>query len=46
MEIDHHSDEYENAPMPYSIFFTMTGNAVHGTDMSRAIAAAPCRTAA
>jgi lipoprotein-anchoring transpeptidase ErfK/SrfK len=31
MEIDHHSDEFENAPMPYSIFFTQTGNAVHGT---------------
>ena len=22
MEIDHHSDEWDNAPMPYSIFFT------------------------
>ncbi len=32
MEIDHFSDEYEQAPMPYSIFFTMTGNAVHGTE--------------
>jgi hypothetical protein len=32
MEIDHYSDEYEQAPMPYSIFFTMTGNAVHGTE--------------
>lgn len=31
MEIDHTSDEYEDAPMPYSIFFTMVGNAVHGT---------------
>ena len=31
MEIDHHSDEYEQAPMPHAIFFTMTGNAVHGT---------------
>ncbi|HZZ21066.1 MAG TPA: L,D-transpeptidase [Roseiarcus sp.] len=28
MEIDHHSDEWDNAPMPYSIFFTQTGNAV------------------
>lgn len=35
MEIDHTSDEYENAPMPYSIFFTMTGNAVHGTEYVR-----------
>ena len=31
MEIDHHSDEWDSAPMPYSIFFTMTGNAIHGT---------------
>ena len=31
MEIDHFSDEYDNAPMPYSIFFTQTGNAIHGT---------------
>lgn len=31
MEIDHHSEEWDNAPMPYSIFFTKTGNAIHGT---------------
>ena len=31
MEMDHYSDEYDNAPMPYSIFFTQTGNAIHGT---------------
>jgi hypothetical protein len=31
MEIDHHSDEYDNAPMPYSMFFTQNGVAVHGT---------------
>jgi L,D-transpeptidase catalytic domain len=31
MEIEHYSDEYDNAPMPYSIFFTQTGNAIHGT---------------
>ena len=31
MEIDHYSDEYDNAPMPYSIFFTQIGNAIHGT---------------
>ena len=30
MEIDHYSEEWDNAPMPYSIFFTKTGNAVHG----------------
>ena len=28
---DHRSKEYDNAPMPYSIFFTKMGNAVHGT---------------
>ncbi len=28
---DHRSKEYDDAPMPYSIFFTMRGNAVHGT---------------
>ncbi len=31
MEIDHFSEEWDNAPMPYSIFFTQTGNAIHGT---------------
>lgn len=31
MEIDHYSDEWDNAPMPYSIFFTDTGDAIHGT---------------
>jgi hypothetical protein len=35
MEIDHYSDEYDNAPMPYSIFFTQTGNAIHGTNEQR-----------
>ena len=35
MEIDHTSDEYDNAPMPYSIFFTQTGVAVHGTYEAR-----------
>lgn len=31
MEIDHHSDEYEQAPMPYSIFFSPRGLAIHGS---------------
>ena len=35
MEIDHTSDEYDNAPMPYSMFFTDTGIAVHGTYEAR-----------
>jgi hypothetical protein len=37
MEIDHHSDEWDNAPMPYSIFFTRTGNAIHGTYERRSL---------
>lgn len=35
MEIDHYSDEYDQAPMPYSVFFTQTGIAVHGTYEAR-----------
>ncbi len=31
MEADHHSDEYEQAPMPYAIFFSPRGLAIHGT---------------
>ncbi len=35
MDIDHFSQEWDNAPMPYSIFFTRTGVAVHGTHEQR-----------
>jgi len=31
MEPDHKSDEYEQAPMPYSMFFSARGLAIHGT---------------
>lgn len=31
MEADHYSDEYEQAPMPYAIFFSPRGLAIHGT---------------
>jgi hypothetical protein len=34
---DHRSKEWDNAPMPYSIFFTTTGDAVHGTDEQRSL---------
>jgi hypothetical protein len=34
MEIDHYSEEWDNAPMPYSIFFTQEGHAIHGTNHS------------
>jgi lipoprotein-anchoring transpeptidase ErfK/SrfK len=31
MEADHYSKEWDDAPMPHSIFFTKTGHAIHGT---------------
>ena len=31
MEADHHSDEFDDAAMPHSIFFTKIGHAIHGT---------------
>jgi hypothetical protein len=31
MEADHHSDEWDDAPMPHSIFFTKIGHAIHGS---------------
>jgi hypothetical protein len=31
MEADHYSKEWDDAPMPYSIFFTKQGHAIHGT---------------
>jgi len=32
MEKDHFSREWDDAPMPYSIFFTKQGHAIHGTN--------------
>jgi hypothetical protein len=32
MEADHFSKEFDDAPMPHSIFFTKIGHAIHGTD--------------
>lgn len=32
MEEDHYSKEFDDAPMPNSIFFTKKGHAIHGTD--------------
>src|SRR6266576_4217875 len=32
MEQDHFSKEFDDAPMPNSIFFTKIGHAIHGTD--------------
>lgn len=35
MEVDHYSKEWDDAPMPHSIFFTRQGHAIHGTDSVR-----------
>jgi len=35
MDRNHRSQEYDDAPMPYSIFFTSSGIAVHGTNEQR-----------
>ena len=36
MERDHYSKEWDDAPMPFSIFFTQKGHAIHGSlDMKR-----------
>src|SRR6201986_720645 len=32
MEASHFSKEFDDAPMPHSIFFTKEGHAIHGTD--------------
>ncbi|MDP2411391.1 MAG: L,D-transpeptidase [Pseudolabrys sp.] len=39
MEADHYSREWDDAPMPHSIFFTMNGHAIHGTDHVKALGA-------
>jgi lipoprotein-anchoring transpeptidase ErfK/SrfK len=31
MKLEHYSKEWDDAPMPYSIFFTDRGHAIHGT---------------
>jgi L,D-transpeptidase catalytic domain len=35
MERDHFSEEWDDAPMPYSIFFTPRGHAIHGSTYTR-----------
>jgi len=37
MEEDHFSKEFDDAPMPHSIFFTKRGHAIHGTTHQKAI---------
>jgi lipoprotein-anchoring transpeptidase ErfK/SrfK len=37
MEADHSSKEWDDAPMPHSIFFSQTGHAIHGSLDTRRI---------
>jgi len=37
MERDHFSREWDDAPMPYSIFFTQQGHAIHGSNHTKAL---------
>jgi lipoprotein-anchoring transpeptidase ErfK/SrfK len=37
MEREHYSREWDEAPMPYSIFFTEHGHAIHGTRSTGAL---------
>ena len=41
MEADHFSKEFDDAPMPHSIFFTKIGHAIHGTDSEDGSATPP-----
>jgi lipoprotein-anchoring transpeptidase ErfK/SrfK len=36
-ELDHYSKEWDDAPMPYSIFFTPQGHAIHGSQSVKAL---------
>ncbi len=45
MDADHQSQEWDNAPMPNTIFFDLHGHAIHGFFES-SISACRCRTAA
>jgi lipoprotein-anchoring transpeptidase ErfK/SrfK len=35
LDEDHYSEEWDDAPMPHSIFFTRRGHAIHGTYEAR-----------
>jgi hypothetical protein len=35
LEEDHYSKEWDDAPMPHSIFFTSRGHAIHGSDATQ-----------
>jgi lipoprotein-anchoring transpeptidase ErfK/SrfK len=40
MEPDHFSEEWDDAPMPHSIFFTAEGHAIHGSPYTRRLGSA------
>jgi hypothetical protein len=40
LEEDHYSKEWDEAPMPHSIFFTKVGHAIHGTYETKRLGAA------
>ena len=40
MEADHYSKEFDDAPMPHSIFFTRRGHAIHGSFETRRLGTA------
>ncbi|KAB2876737.1 MAG: L,D-transpeptidase [Bauldia sp.] len=40
MEVDHFSEEWDDAPMPNSIFFTPKGHAIHGSFVTRRLGTA------
>jgi L,D-transpeptidase catalytic domain len=40
MEEDHYSKEFDDAPMPHSIFFSKSGHAIHGTLEARRLGTA------
>ena len=37
LEREHYSREWDNAPMPHSVFFTTRGHAIHGTRSTKAL---------
>ncbi len=37
MEEDHYSEEWDNAPMPHSVFFTGEGHAIHGSQYVKSL---------
>ncbi len=41
MEAEHFSREWDDAPMPHSIFFTQQGHAIHGSSHIKAIGTPP-----